>query len=173
MQLCQFRYVCACTYRAHTHTHTLPHITKGGLRGKRDKSFSPKNKSTIKRRKKRTKIYEVFTSMNYHSFSLWGPASRGEVWLHVTVAESAGLSWWIHPHHRGNPVAHVRARRERQRHKRCAQATHIAAHHRTQEALPPRPLTTTTTRTCPHRRRLFHNFRIHIWEKKNIIQKFL
>lgn len=66
---------------------------------KRDKSSPQKNKSEKKAPplQKKTKIYEVFMSMNYHSFSLWSPASRSEVWLHVTVAESAGLSWWIQP----------------------------------------------------------------------------
>lgn len=71
---------------------------------KRDKSSPKKQKRGKKKapphpakKKQKTKIYEVFMSMNYHSFSLWSPASRSEVWLHVTVAESAGLSWWIQP----------------------------------------------------------------------------
>lgn len=60
--------------------------------GGREK-YPPKNKR--EKAQKTTKIYEVFMSMNYHSFSLWSPANRSEVWLHVTVAESAGLSWWM------------------------------------------------------------------------------
>lgn len=71
-----------------------PH-NEGGA-GRKDTSLFPKIKDR-KEREKKTKIYEVFMSMSYHSFSLWSPVNRSEVWLHVTVAESPGLSWWMHP----------------------------------------------------------------------------
>ena len=55
-----------------------------------------KNKSGWERKSKservfETKIYEVFMSMNYHSFSLWSPAIRSKLWLHVTVAQTPAL----------------------------------------------------------------------------------
>lgn len=69
----------------------------GRKRSCRQKGHFPRENRSEKKEGKRTKIYEVFMSMNCHSFSLWGPASCSEVWLCVTVAESASLSWWINP----------------------------------------------------------------------------